>query len=260
MNYETLTVNIKEKAAYILLNRPDRLNSFDLKLGEELSTVLEQLSNNTDIRVIVLKGTGKGFCGGGDVKEMYNAENKPQYLRDLTKVIHRCVILMRTSEKPIIAAINGAAYGAGLSLALACDILIAVEDAKFNTAFIGIGLAPGCGTQFITKILGYQKACEYVLTAKTFSAEKAKKLGMVNKVVSADKLDEALEEYVILFQKYPPIAVGKAKMLINKSLDNDMLPHLELESITASASAASEDFKEGVTAFVEKRKPIFKGK
>jgi len=191
---------------------------------------------------------------------MYDAEDKSKFLRDLTKAIHRCVIEMRTMEKPVIAAVNGAAFGAGLSLALACDIIIAVKDAKLGTAFIGIGLAPGCGTQFFTKLVGYQKACEYILTSKTFTAEEAQQLGIVNKVVDADKLDEAVEEFVSKFKKLPPIAVGKAKMLINKSLDNDMITHLELESMTASKSADTEDFKEGVTAFVEKRKPLFKGR
>ena len=260
MKYETLQISIKDNIAYILLNRPERLNSFDIKLGEELYNALKEIHKKQEIRAVVLKGTGKGFCGGGDVKEMYDAEDKSKFLRDLTKAIHRCVIEMRTMEKPVIAAVNGAAFGAGLSLALACDIIIAVKNAKLGTAFIGIGLAPGCGTQFFTKLVGYQKACEYILTSKTFTAEEAQQLGIVNKVVDADKLDDAVEEFVSKFKKLPPIAVGKAKMLINKSLDNDMITHLELESLTASLSAASDDFNEGVTAFVEKRKPVFKGK
>lgn len=259
MKYETLTLNKKNDIAYITLNRPERLNSFDIKLGLELYDVLKNIKK-TDMKAVVLKGSGKGFCGGGDVKEMYQAENKPKFLRDLTKAIHKCVIEMRTMEKPVIAAINGAAFGAGLSLALACDIIISVKDAKFGTAFIGIGLAPGCGTQFFTKVTGYQKACEYILTSKTFSAQEAKELGIVNRVVESDKLDETIDEYLEKFRRLPPIAVGKAKMLINKSLDNDMITHLELESNTASESAATEDFKEGVAAFVEKRKPAFKGK
>ena len=160
MKYETLQIRIKENIAYILLNRPERLNSFDIKLGEELYSALKEIHKKQEIRAVVLKGTGKGFCGGGDVKEMYDAEDKSKFLRDLTKAIHRCVIEMRTMEKPVIAAVNGAAFGAGLSLALACDIIIAVKNAKLGTAFIGIGLAPGCGTQFFTKLVGYQKACE----------------------------------------------------------------------------------------------------
>ncbi len=260
MKYKTLTVEYKNKVVYIKFNRPKNLNSFNIELGNELYDKLKKITKDDDIRAVVIKGTGKGFCGGGDIKEMYNAENKTDYLRKLTKLIHKCVIEMRTMEKPIIAAVNGAAFGAGLSIALACDILIASENAKFGTAFVGIGLAPGCGTQFFTKIVGYQKACEYILTSKIFTAKKALELGIVNIVIEAEKLDESVEELVLKFRNLPPIAVGKAKMLINKSLENSMVNHLELESITASQSAGSLDFKEGVTAFIEKRKPIFQGK
>ena len=260
MSYETLTTDVKENIAYITLNRPERLNSFDMKLGEELYKVLHEISKNEEIRAVVIKGTGKGFCGGGDVKEMHVAEDKSQFLRELTKAIHKCVIEMRTMEKPVIGAVNGHAFGAGLSLALACDIIIAVKDAKFGTAFIGIGLAPGCGTQLFTKLVGYQRACEYILTSKTFTPEDAFELGIINKVVESDELDEAVEEFASKFRKLAPIAVGKAKMLINKSMENDMVTHLELESKTAAQSAGTMDFKEGVTAFVEKRKPVFKGK
>ena len=260
MSYETLVINVKDKVAYITLNRPERLNSFDLKLGEELYKVLHEVSKKNEIIAVVIRGTGKGFCGGGDVKEMYVANDKSKFLRELTKAIHKCVIELRNMEKPVIAAVNGAAFGAGLSLALACDIIIASRETKFGTAFIGIGLAPGCGTQFFTNLVGYQRACEYILTAKTFSAEEAKELGIVNKVVDQNKLDNTVEELLSRFRELPPIAVGKAKMLINKSMSNDMLTHLDLESKTASQSADTEDFKEGVTAFVEKRKPVFKGK
>jgi 2-(1,2-epoxy-1,2-dihydrophenyl)acetyl-CoA isomerase len=260
MNYTSLEFSIKDSVAYIVLNRPDRLNSFDMTLGHELYDVLQEIAKKNEIHAVVIKGTGKGFCGGGDVKEMHAASDKSRFLRDLTRAIHRCVIEMRTMEKPIIAAVNGAAFGAGLSLALACDMIIAVKDAKMSTAFIGIGLAPGCGTQFMTKLVGYQKACEYILTSKTFTAEEGYKLGLVNKVVEPNNLDAAVEEAVSIFRSLPPIAVGKAKMLINKGLDNDMVSHLELESKTAAWSAGTQDFAEGVAAFIEKRKPVFKGK
>jgi 2-(1,2-epoxy-1,2-dihydrophenyl)acetyl-CoA isomerase len=260
MNYQTLTSIVKDNIAYIKLNRPERLNSFDLKLGRELYNELQNLSEKKEIRAVIIRGSGKGFCGGGDVKEMHQAKDKPQFLRDLTRSIHKCVIEIRTMEKPVIAVINGAAFGAGLSLALACDILIAVKGVKMSTAFIGIGLAPGCGTQFFTQIVGYQKACEYILTSKIFTAEEAEKLGLVNITVEKDELDRTVEKFASKFRKLPPIAVGKAKMLINKSLKNDMITHLELESITAAKSAETDDFNEGVTAFTEKRKPYFKGK
>ncbi|HVQ01757.1 MAG TPA: enoyl-CoA hydratase-related protein [Candidatus Thermoplasmatota archaeon] len=259
MSYETLLCTTKNRIAYITLNRPDRLNSFDMKLGEELHTVLQQVAQDPEVRAVVLQGTGKGFCGGGDVKEMHAAKDKPSFLRELTRAIHRCVIEIRTMEKPVMAAVNGAAFGAGLSLALACDMIIAVKDAKMSTAFIGIGLAPGCGTQFFTQIVGYQRACEYIMTAKTFTAEEGFRVGIVNKVVEPNQLDEAVENLVASFRTLPPLAVGKAKMLINKSLKNDMIAHLELESKTAAWSAGTKDFQEGVAAFVEKRKPEFHG-
>ena len=260
MKYETLYTETKENIAYITLNRPDRLNSFDMKLGEELYDAVKNIAEDKKIKAVVLKGTGDGFCGGGDVKEMYAAKDKSKFLRDLTKAIHKCVIEIRKMEKPVIAAVNGHAFGAGLSLALACDIIISADKAKFGTGFIGIGLAPGCGTQFLTKLVGYQKSCEYILTSKIFTPEEALKLGIINKLVKSDELDDTVEEFTNKFRELAPIAVGKAKMLINTSMENDMLAHLELESKTAAFSAASEDFKEGVTAFVEKRKPILKGK
>jgi 2-(1,2-epoxy-1,2-dihydrophenyl)acetyl-CoA isomerase len=260
MNYETLQLTLKDTVAFITLNRPERLNSFDMQLGQELYDVLQGVANNSNITLVIIKGTGKGFCGGGDVKEMHVAKDKSRFLRELTRAIHRCVIEIRGMEKPVIAAVNGAAFGAGLSLALACDMIIAVKEAKMCTAFIGIGLAPGCGTQFVTKTLGYQRACEYILTSKTFTAEEGYRLGLVNKVVEADQLDVAIQEIIQTFQNLPPIAVGKAKMLLNKSLENDMVSHLELESKTAAWSAGTQDFAEGVAAFVEKRKPRFNGK
>jgi 2-(1,2-epoxy-1,2-dihydrophenyl)acetyl-CoA isomerase len=260
MNYETITTEIKDRCLYITLCRPNRLNAFDMRLGTELYHALKKESTDDGVSLIILQGKGKGFCGGGDVKEMYNAENKPQFLRDLTKVIHRCVLAMRAMEKPVIAVVNGAAFGAGFSLALACDIIIATPKARFGTAFIGIGLAPGCGTQLLTNIIGYQKACEFILTSSEITADEAKSLGIINSLVGEQEIDDEIKRYVQKFQNLPSIAVGKAKMLINKSLDNDFTSHLELESITAAFTAGTVDFAEGVTAFVEKRKPIFKGK
>ena len=217
------------------------------------------LSEITLNKTVIIKGTEKGFCGGGDVKEMHNAKDKSKFLRELTLAIHKCVLEMRNMQKPVIAAVNGHAFGAGLSLALACDIIIASKNAKFGTAFIGIGLAPGCGTQFFTKLVGYQRACEYILTSKVFTAEKAEELGIINIAIDDKELEKTVEDFANKFRVLPPIAVGKAKMLINKSMENSMEDHLKLESLTATEAAATKDFEEGVAAFVEKRKAVFKG-
>ncbi len=259
MNYETLTTEEKENIAYITLNRPERLNAFDMKLGKELYRALKEITPKKSIKAVIIRGTGKGFCGGGDVKEMHNAKDKSKFLRELTLAIHKCVLGMRNMQKPVIAAVNGHAFGAGLSLALACDIIIASKNAKFGTAFIGIGLAPGCGTQFFTKLVGYQRACEYILTSKVFTAEKAEELGIINIAVDDKELEKTVEDFANKFRVLPPIAVGKAKMLINKSMENSMEDHLKLESLTATEAAATKDFEEGVAAFVEKRKAVFKG-
>jgi len=258
MNYETVELKYKDKAAVIKLNRPDRLNSFNMRLGVDLLKALKSVHFNEDVLVVVITGEGDGFCGGGDVKDMHSAKYKSFFIRKLTRMIHRCVIEIRSMPKPVIAAVNGAAYGAGLSLALACDIVIAAKKARFGTAFINIGLAPGCGTQFFTSIVGYHKACEYVLTGKTFTADEALEMGLVNKVVLDDELEAQVDEYVNLFRCSPSFAVGKAKYLINKSMSNSMTKHLRLESRLAALSAEKEDFKEGVSAFIEKRKPVFK--
>ena len=260
MNYKTIKLNIINNTAYILLNRPKRLNSFNIELCNELYDILKELRENSDVKVVVIKGAGMAFCGGGDVKEMHLADNKPKFLLELTQAIHKCVIEIRQMEKPVIAAVNGAAFGAGLSLVMACDIVIAVKEAKLSMAFINIGLAPGCGTYFATRLFGYQRACELVLTAKTFTASEALNMGLVNRLADSDELDDIITEYTSRFNQLPPLAIGKAKMLLNKSYENTLIDHLKLESITASNSAESEDFKEGVKAFVEKRKACFKGK
>jgi len=259
MGYQTVLYEVRNHCGYIRLNRPERLNSFNMKLGKELHEVLHKASEDKQVKTVVLTGNGKGFCGGGDVKEMHQASDKPKFLRDLTKAIQKCVIEMRNMEKPVIGLVNGAAFGAGCSLALGCDIIIATKNARLGTAFIGIGLAPGCGTQLLTQVVGYQRACEYILTSKVFTADEACHLGLINKVVDEQNAFLEIDKFIDIFKSFPSIAVGKAKMLINKSLDNSMLDHFELESLTASSTAGTKDFSEGVAAFVEKRKPQFKG-
>lgn len=259
MTYDTVQVDIDNNIATITLNRPDRLNSFSLSLSQELYQVLKQVGADPRIHVILIKGAGRAFCGGGDVKEMNAASNKSQYLKDLTKAIHRCVLEIRHMEKPVIAVVHGAAMGAGLSFMIACDLIVAAKGTRFNTAFINIGLAPGCGTYFISRLVGYHRACELVLLAREFSTDEALNMGIINYVAETDNLDSMVGKLVQRFRQLPPLAVGMAKTLLNESLSNDLISHLEQESCMAALSAGTRDFKEAVQAFVEKRPPHFTG-
>jgi len=259
MDYDTVQVDTDNNIATITLNRPGRLNSFSLSLGQDLYKVLQKVGTDPHIHVVLIKGAGKAFCGGGDVKEMHVASNKSQYLKDLTKAIHHCILEIRHMEKPVIAVVHGAAMGAGLSFMLACDLIVATKETRFNTAFINMGLAPGCGTYFITRLVGYHRACELVLMAKEFSTDEALGMGIINYVTERDNLDSVVGKLVQRFLQLPPLAVGMAKTLLNESLSNNLLSHLEQESCMAALSAGTHDFTEAVQAFVEKRPPRFTG-
>ncbi len=259
MHYDTVQFNTDDGIATIALNRPDRLNSFNLSMGQDLYKVLKQVGADPQIQVVLIKGVGKAFCGGGDIKEMNAASNKSQYLKDLTKAIHRCVLEIRQMEKPVIAVVHGAAMGAGLSFMIACDLIVAARGTRFNTAFINIGLAPGCGTYFISRLVGYHRACELVLLAREFSTDEALDMGIINYVAETDSLDSVAGKLVQRFLQLPPRAVGMAKSLLNESLSNNLTSHLEQESCMAALSAGTRDFREAVQAFVEKRPPHFTG-
>lgn len=256
MNNDVI-LDIKNHCAYIYLNRRKCLNAINTKLADDLYQSLNKVSKNNNIKIVIIEGKGKAFCTGGDVKAMYESEDKPALVLELTQKIHKSILLMRTMKKPIIASVNGPATGAGFSLMLGCDIIIANKESIFSTAFIKIGLAPGCGTQLLTQSIGYQRACEYMLTAKKFTAEEAEKMGIINKAVEDNNLQREIETYIQIFSKLPIHAIGKAKELINKSFNNTIQDHFELESMAASSCANTKDFLEGVAAFIEKRKTNF---
>ena len=250
-------LHIKNHYAYIYLNREKCLNAINTKLADDLYQSLNKVSKDNNIKTVIIEGKGKAFCAGGDVKEMYKSEDKSALILELTQKIHDCILLMRTIKKPIIASVNGPAIGAGFSLMLGCDIIIANKEALFSTAFIKLGLAPGCGTQLLAQSIGYQRACEYILTAKKFTAEEAEKMGIINKAVEQDNRQHEIEKYIQIFSKLPTHAIGEAKELINKSFNNTIQDHFKLESMTASSCANTKDFIERITAFIEKRKPNF---
>ncbi len=259
MTIETKNIELKVQnhSAHIYFRREKRLNAINTDLADELYITLKNISKNEKIKTVVIEGKGKSFCSGGDVKSMYDAQDKSSLIKELTKKIHQCIILMRSMKKPIIASINGAATGAGFSLMLGCDIIIANKDAIFSTSFIKIGLAPGCGTQLLAQLIGYHRACEFFLTGKKFTAIQAEKMGIINKAVEENNRQQEIDKYIQTFSKLPMNAIAQTKELINKSFYNTMQEQFDLESNAASSCAKSKDFIEGITAFIEKRKTNF---
>lgn len=263
MSYKTLLFQVEENVAKIVLNRPEAMNALSTDLALELIEVFQDLSSKEDVRAVVITGSGKAFSAGGDVKQMSTVlgDDAPTKFRLALDVYHKLIILMRELPKPIIAAINGVAAGAGFNLALACDVRIASDKAKFSQAFIRIGLIPDFGgTFFLPRIVGTAKAMELMMTGELIDAEKAQQLGLVNLTVKLEELEQTAEFFAKQAAELPTSAIGRLKKLINSSLSSSLSEQLESEAQMQMECSATEDFREGVKSFVEKRKPTFTGK
>ncbi len=263
MNYPefgSIKVELDNGIAIITLNKPEKMNAFDDILSAELDDTFAIMEKDEDVKVIILTGSGKAFCAGGNVKAMAEAEEPVEFLGGLASGIHRPIIRMWNMDKAIICAINGHAVGAGCGLAMACDIRVASKKAKFNMGFMKIGLAPGCGTFFLPKLVGRAKAAELIFLSETIDAKEAHKIGLVNMVVDDDELMKKAMKMAMRIESGPTLAIGRAKTLLRISEHSTLMEHFEAERHMISQSGETEDFKEGVTAFLEKRKPNFKGK
>src|SRR3981189_130927 len=225
MSYECLLYETKDHVATLTLNRPDRLNALGGTLREDLTAGLTHAIDDPDVRVIVITGAGKGFCAGGDVKAMQDA-NQAGRARPLMERVapsrDRTVLLMRDSPKPIIAAVNGAAAGAGMNLALACDIRIASSAARFSQAFVRRGLHPDWGgTYFLPRVVGMAKACELIFTGEIIDAQEALRRGIVNAVYQPEELLPATHELARKIAAGPPVAIRLAKRALYHSEESD---------------------------------------
>jgi len=242
----------------ITLNRPDSLNAFNTEMLMELQTAFKEAESD-DVRCVVLTGSGKGFCSGQDLKDF---EKEKKTFKEALEVKYNPLIRqMMGLPKPIICGINGVAAGAGMSLALACDFRIAVESAQLIEIFINIGLVPDSASTFtLPRMLGIPKAFELCSTGKRLSANEAKQLGIVNIVVSDNEvLNIALSRYAKKFASAPTKGIGMIKKLINTSFSHNLDEALYEEAIAQDILGNSNDYKEGVNSFLEKRKPVFKG-
>lgn len=256
----SILLKIENKIAFITLNRPDVFNSFNREMALSLQQVIENCKDDTNVRAIVITGNGKAFCAGQDLKEVTDPDLNPGFRKILEEHYNPIIQKIRTIEKPIIAAVNGVAAGAGANIALACDIVLASENASFIQAFSKIGLIPdSAGTFFLPRLIGFQKASALMMLGDKVSAVEAEKLGMIYKVFAPENFLEEVNKLAETLAEMPTKAIGLTKRLLNQSMTNDLDQQLVLESDLQIEASSSNDYREGVSAFVEKRKPQFNG-
>jgi len=256
----SILYKIKNNIAFISLNRPEVFNSFNREMAFKLQKALDDCKTNNEVRAIVLTGIGKAFCAGQDLKEVTSPELNPGFKKILEEHYNPIITRIRAIEKPIIAAVNGVAAGAGANIALACDIVIAHEKVNFIQAFSLIGLIPdSAGTFFLPRLIGFQKASALTMLGDKVSAEEAERIGMIYKVIPFDHFNNEVDKLANKLATMPTKALGLIKQTLNKSLTNTLEEQLALESKNQIIAAQTNDYQEGVLAFIEKRKPNFKG-
>lgn len=245
----------------ITLNRPDKFNSITEPMALELQKEL-RAANSDDIRCVILNSAGKAFCAGQDLPEVVEREKDPNYeLADTVRTTYNPIITaIREMEKPVVCSVQGTAAGAGANIAFACDIVIASKEAVFVQAFSKIGLIPDSGgTWFLPRIIGLMRTNALYMLDEKLSAEKALEYGLITRVVGADGLDEAISETAAKLATLPTRGFSLYKQAVNKSFDHSLKEHLSMEADLQSRAGHTDDYKEGVAAFLEKRKPKYKG-
>jgi enoyl-CoA hydratase len=257
LSYQNLIVHIEGEIGIIQLNRPSVLNALNSELMLELVNALENLDRDQTVNVIMLTGGEKAFAAGADLKEMLQASPVDLILGRRFELWDR----IRKTAKPIIAAVSGYCLGGGNELAMNCDIVIASESAVFGQPEVNVGIMPGAGgTQRLTKAVGKTKAMEMILTGRPISADEAYRIGLVSKVVPVESLMDEAKRIALEIASKPPISIRAAKEAVQRAYDTTLEIGLEYERRLFYTLFATEDSKEGMKAFLEKRKPMFKGK
>ncbi|WP_298900206.1 enoyl-CoA hydratase-related protein [uncultured Psychroserpens sp.] len=261
MSNNSIQLRIENKVAYITLNRPEVFNSFNREMALNLQSIMDDCESNDEVRAMVLTGNGKAFCAGQDLKEVTDPELNPGFKKILEEHYNPIITRIRAIKKPIVAAVNGVAAGAGANIALACDIVVAHEKVSFIQAFSLIGLVPdSAGTFFLPRLIGFQKASALAMLGDKVTAEEAERLGMIYKVMPLDSFEDEVNKLAYKLAHMPTKALGLIKELFNQSMNNSLKDQLALESKLQIEAAQSDDYAEGVAAFIEKRKPEFKGR
>jgi 2-(1,2-epoxy-1,2-dihydrophenyl)acetyl-CoA isomerase len=255
-----LRVEVADSVATLTLDRPDALNSLTVPLKEELLATFRRLGRDRDVRALILTGAGRAFCAGQDLRERLEPGATP-LATEVRERYNPLILAMRLLEQPIIGAINGVAAGAGASLAFACDIRIAAENASFLLAFGRIGLIPDSGaTWFLPRLVGPAKAAEIALTGDALSAADAQRFGLVARVVPSESLPDEARTLAVRLASGAPRAIALTKRALNRSWDATLEESLDYEAWLQGVAGATDDHREGLAAFVEKRPPRFSGK
>jgi 2-(1,2-epoxy-1,2-dihydrophenyl)acetyl-CoA isomerase len=263
MNHETIKFEMAGQVCVLTLNRPERLNALTVQVAIDFkAAVAEALESGA--RAIVLTGEGSAFCAGGDLREMQEIAGKEGRLEaffdEPLRILNEAILLIRQTPVPFIAAVNGVAAGGGCNLALACDLVIAAESAKFNQAFVKIGLVPDCGGTFILpRLVGWKRAAELMFTGDMVTAQRAAETGMINSVTPDSELMARVMALAERLAQAPTAAIAQMKKLLDASAVNDYGGQLDLEREAQIEAGKTKDFVEGVSAFLEKRPPRFVG-
>lgn len=264
MSEQTVKLRMEGAACLITLNRPESLNALTLEMAREFQIAVGEAISKAG-RVIILTGAGRAFCAGGDLREMQKVAAQhgrvEAFFDEPLRVLNECLMLIRETPIPFIAAVNGAASGGGCNLALACDLVVAGESARFNQAFIKVGLSPDCGGTFVLpRLVGWRRATELLMTGDAVDAQRAFEMGMINRVVADSDLMNQAMALAEKLANAPTAAIGRIKKLLEATATNDFRSQLDLERKAQIESGLTEDFKEGVAAFIEKRPPKFVGR
>ncbi|MBU8657289.1 enoyl-CoA hydratase [Bacillus pumilus] len=256
----TILTNIKNHVLTITLNRPDKKNAFNAEMISEWVRALEEAKDNDDVHVIVVTGAGNAFCSGGDVGGMKQDQTPLDNKNKLWENIHRIPFTLKHIDKPVIAAINGPAVGAGLDMALMCDMRVMIQDSKVSEGYVKVGLVPGDGgAYFLPRIVGKAKALELLWTGNFISSDEALAIGLVNHVYSQDQFEEKTKELAEHIASGPQIAIRMTKRAVQYAESLELEAALDLISSHYAVIKETSDHKEGVQAFKEKRKAVFQG-
>ncbi len=259
MESTSIKFSVHESVAQIILNRPDKFNSFNREMALALQTSLDHCASEKNIRAILITGEGKAFCAGQDLGEAGDSGG-PGIKKIVEEHYNPIIKKIRTIEKPVVCAVNGVAAGAGANIALACDIVVAGSSAAFIQAFSKIGLIPDSGGTFmLPRLIGWQRASALMMLGEKVTAAEAQQMGMIFKIIEDSKLEEESMKIATTLSHMPTKGIGLTKKLLNESSFNSLEKQLDLERDLQVEAAKTYDYNEGVKAFLEKRKPIFKG-